>query len=391
MRAIALLLTTLLALGGCSTTRLVTGTELRKSLHRSREHFVLVDQEGERVRLDPNSELRFVLRSGEITPWVRASRLWRSELGLSFEDGDGALMLGWQELAGAELKNLSGGKTAAAIVISASVVALIVAVVAAGKGGGGFGGLGGVHVGGGRRRLRGTRHQPRRAERRLRTRGPGGVHMHVPLWLAAAPPMNRVDDRPLLLAGQGPPLSARGVLVSDRTNQDAVMETSASAVAATRLFGAGIRRRSTIQLVGSASAGTELVRFGGYAGAVYAGLRIRNAFEFGGGVRHLVTRATRSAEDELRSNFVGFGRLGAHLFVDNSHICAIALSADVGAGQEVGFHLKLNAGLRFQIGTALMVGIFPFSPSFFRYKESSTFAGAMRWTFPTNLEVGFNF
>lgn len=343
------------------------------------------------MRVDPNTQLRFFLRSGEVTRWVRGKELWRSDVGISFDDHHGVFFIGWQEILGAEVRNLSGGKTAAAIIISATVVALVVAAILGKGGGGGGGSLGSFGAVGSAKRS----YRHRRAVRPLRPHGAGGVHIHLPIMIAAshhahASPSSNEAPRP-----QSGPMPAAGKLPDEvptgMESSEAGATQTAASYEATRLFEGAIRRRSGIQLVGSVAAGTEMINFRGYTGTLSVGMRIRNAFELAGGVRHLVASERYRDHGNLRSSFIGFGRIGAHLFLDNNHIVAMALSSDIGAGQHTRFHLKLNVGLRIHPTSRLMIGVFPFNPMFNAYKASSPFGSMTRWTFPTTLEVGFNF
>ena len=159
---------------------------------------------------------------------------------------------------------------------------------------------------------------------------------------------------------------------------------------AVRLFDDGTRRRASIQFWGNLAAGTELARFEGYTGSVTAGIRIRNAFELGGGFRNTLAEPSSSGAT-LEPGFIGFGRLGAHLWLDDNHYVAIPLGVDAGGGHSVKLHLRTYFGLRFSPIRNLSIGLFPFNPSFNWYKDDSPFSGAQRWRFPTTLEVGFVF
>jgi len=400
MRFIPILLSIQLVLVGCATTRVMTYSDLRREVQAGQDHVVVTGQEGTRMRVDPHSELRFLLRSGEVTSWVRGRDLWRSDLGLSFAEEGGVFFVGWEELAGVEVRNLSGGKTAAAVVIGVVIVGLVVlAVIAMAKGGGSPGGSGNK-IGGGKSKSRsssGFAHRPR-ARRRLLRRGHGGVHLHIPLAIAlAAHPPPGPADAPPPPPPPGPPPGPAPAGAVDIHAPPGAAEPAQSGRAgggskqtpAVRLFDDGVRRRSWIQLFGNVAAGTELARFEGYTGSVAAGIRVRDVIEIGGGFRNHLARPRGDTAEGLDPGYVGFGRLGLHLWLDDGHRFALPIGVDAGAGSPVRLHLRANIGLRVFPTRTLSIGLFPFNPSFHYYTEDSVFRSAMRWRFPTTLELGF--
>jgi hypothetical protein len=94
---------------------------------------------------------------------------------------------------------------------------------------------------------------------------------------------------------------------------------------------------------------------------------------------------------ETRWSYIGYGRIGAHLWLDDHHEVAIPIGLDAGGGTNVRAHARINLGLRYSPIPRLSIGLFPFTPSFAYYKEDSELKGAMRWTFPTTVEVGFSY
>jgi hypothetical protein len=419
LRLLPVVLSLQLVLVGCTTTKVMTYGDLKREIQAGKDHVVVSGQEGTSMRLDPHSELRFLLRSGEVTGWVRGQDLWRSELGLSFAEEGGVFFVGWNELAGVEVRNLSGGKTAAAVVIGIVIVGLVVlAVIAMAKGGGGPGGSGNK-IGGGKSKSKassGLAHRPV-ARRRLLRRGRGGVHFHIPLAIALGAhhhhPHGPADAPPPPPPPPGPPRAApqpepeappEGAVdihapagASPAPGPNSSSEGRAGGadkstrMPAVRLFDDGVRRRSWIQLWGNVAAGTELARFEGYTGSVAAGIRIRDVVELGGGFRNHLARPRGDDAEGLDPGYVGFGRLGMHLWLDDGHRFALPIGVDAGAGSPVRLHLRANIGLRVFPTRSLSIGLFPFNPSFHYYTEDSVFASAMRWRFPTTLEVGFCF
>jgi hypothetical protein len=387
VRPLIFCLPALLISAGCYTTQPLRNVELRRQVKRSEAALTLVDTDGSSVRLDPNTDLRFLLRTGEVTDWIEARDLWRSELGLSYETREGVFFVAWEEIVGVEVRNLSGGKTFALMLGVVAAVVVLVLAIASKSGGGGSG------IGSGKKRSSGHAKRPV-VRRRLPRPTRGGVHVHVPLAivLAATHGPHPHDAPPPPPPPSTPPeaLPAPAVAGGAEASPPESPAAPESAPAA-RLFEGSIRRTSQIEFVGHAEAGTELVRVEGYTGSLVLGLRIRETFEIGGGVRHVLAPLPPGRDDELDSGLVGFGRIGAHLWVDDRHWFALPLSIDAGAGYQVLYHLRLNCGLRYSPIRNLSIGLLPFNPSFVHFKEDSPFAGAMRWTFPTTLELGFVF
>jgi hypothetical protein len=413
-RALSPLLVVQLAVG-CTTLRAIDPVDMRRQMRSSDAPIALRARDGSTVRLDPNTEVRFYLRDGHVTRWVRGSELWHSAVGLSFAERKRAFIVHWEQLSAAEVRNLSSGKTAAAIAVSAVIVGLVVvAIIGSGKGGGGGSGIGSLGGStGGLRVSRGSR-AVRRApvsvtRRRLVRRARGGVHVHLP-WVALAathhhhyhdagggpPPGSPPPPAPPNMAGAGDAAADErdpsGVPIEEPTGGDAAADMgqgagAGEAVPAVRLFDRATQRRFMIQLIASAAGGTELYRLDRSSGSLYLGLRIRDAFELGGGVRHMLAPLPASRGGELAASVVGFGRIGAHLGLGVSKRAALAMSLDAGSGYRSRFQLKLNLGLRLHASDSLAIGLFPFSPTFNYYKESSLYEGALRWTFPTTLEL----
>jgi hypothetical protein len=426
LRLIPVPLCLLLVLAGCSTTKPIITRDFRSELRSSREALQITTVDGDTFRLGPNSEIRFLLHTGEATPWIRGRHLWRSELGLSWKEGDGIIFIGWDEIRGAEVQNLSGGKTFGAIALAAIIVGVVVVLVVASAKGGKGGKVGGSSrgtriggLGGSARAVSPIR--GRRLARRRVIRHRGGVHLHIPIIIATThhtspappPPPPPPRDGPPPPAPAPPPSTAPpptapppsgGVVEIHGAppapgKQPHVATAVATAPASTAarkplpavpLFSGSLRRRSVIQLIGSAGAGTELARFQGYTGSLTAGIRLRDLIEIGGGLRHTIEPLRSDLRGERDFSLVGFGRLGLHLWLDDEHRFAIPLSVDAGAGHNVRFHLRVNYGLRFAPLRNLWIGLMPFNTSYTDF-TSGPFDGSSRWSFPSTLEVGFSF
>lgn len=401
MRWLSVTLCVLLVFPGCTTTRPVTDVDLRRQLTPGKGALVVSTADGSTVRVDPNTELRFMLRTGEVTPWVRGRELWRSDLGVSFGEGGGVFFFEWSEVIGSEVRNLSGGKTVGAVLLIAVAIGVIVILIAGGaKGGGGSS----ISTGGKRSRGKTAFGRAPRAKRRRLARTSGGVHVHVPLIVLSTspqyyyhgprdvappppppPPPVRARPPPPPPAGSGEVVDVQGPAAAVAPKQQATARRAMS------LFSGSILRRSRIQLIGNIAAGTELARFDGYTGSVVVGIRIKNAFELGAGFRHTLASQNKTLGPGLDSGFQAFGRIGGHFYVDDRHRFAVPLHLDIGSGHNIFLQTRLSIGLRVNLLRSFWIGLLPFSPNFTYFEEESEFLGAKRWTFPTTLELGFNF
>ncbi len=376
----AVLLAALLLSSGCTTTSPIPNDGLRGALSSASTHkIVLQDQEGNATRLDPNSEVRFILGAYEATPWIRGRDLWISKVGISFEVDRGVHFLQWQEITAAEVRNLSGGKTFGAMLLTVVVLGVLVVMIAAKSGGGG-----GNSISGGKSKSPRTK----RSWRRRSMGRAGGIHLHLPLIIAAPHPTYRSDVPP-------PPRELRPQNSEIKQAFDQIdaepaqLTPTTKPVKASLLFGGPVRRRSIIQFMAQTAGGGDLAQLESPSASVLVGLRLREVIDIGGGFRELVT--TVPSGSASLPCFIGVGRLGVHLPLDTAEIFAIPFSVDAGAGQNVLYHLKLNLGLRIQLPYRFSVGLMPFNPTFTAFKETGPMVGARKWTFPTTLEVGFSY
>ena len=410
-----------MVLAACSTNRPIIARDMRQVLRTSAGAIQFPTINGDTYRLDPNSQIRFLLRTGEATPWIRGRDIWRSELGLSFKDRGDVYLIGWEEVAAAEVSNLSGAKTYGVILLVGALVAVVVLVVlsqAKGGGGGGGGKIGGIPGLGGKSR---ARFRPISGRALNPHRALGLRHIHIPIYIALrhgsrdtyrdsppppppyAPPVapRPASDEPGVSPPGASPASAPATSGVVDIDEEPAPPAAAPVVApprhkpgarvqATPLFGARARRRSMIQFMASAGAGTELVRLHNYTGSLVAGIRIRDLLEIGGGLRHTMDPRVYGQTGEMQSGVVGFGRAGFHFWVDDRHRFALPLSVDVGAGHNVRLHFRLNYGLRFAPMDNLWIGLMPFNASYSSLDEE-VFKGTERWTFPSTLEIGFNY
>lgn len=270
-QAIAVLLAALLITPGCTSTSPIRVEGLQGLLSAPSTHKIyLQEQDGGVTRLDPNSEIRFILSAHEATPWIMGRDLWVSKAGLSFELDHGVHFLQWQEVAAAEVRNLSGGKTFGAMMLVVVVLGLLVVLIASKSGGSSSGG----GIGGGKSRSSGAKHSWRR-----RSMGrASGVHLHLPLIIAAPHHAPRMDAPPPPASpplasppsaspppaspppAPGAPAPAPGgnqelKQAFDQVDGESTDQAPAEALKASPLFVGALRRSSVIQFMGAVAGG----------------------------------------------------------------------------------------------------------------------------------------
>lgn len=273
------------------------------------------------------------------TGWMDGATLLAARTdGLELESG-----VGWQDIAEAEVRNFSGGKTLGLIVGSAAIVATLVALRADGC----------CHSLG-----------AATAVTSLRT----GAYVGSVL---------SIDNRPIPYRGGAwrPP---------SETLQPNLQESTSGT---TRLFSGVTRRRAHLEVVPSLQSMATLSAPEGLEQTGALSLRLAKVWEFGGGLRAAGLAAPGAANPELR--FIGFGRAGLHLNLDADHRVAVPLSLDFGAGQEVLFQTRLNLGVRVRITDTFTVGLSLPSPTLTRMRGPVPDSSKSRWSFPAGLELAF--
>lgn len=120
------------SLSACTSTSVISQAELRNKLGGQGElqrRLVLTATDGSSMRLTPNTELRFLCADGQFTPWYTGAELRiAGDVVILPKAKDRGIPLRLADVAGAEVRNISGGKTLAATVAVAAIVAVIVAV-----------------------------------------------------------------------------------------------------------------------------------------------------------------------------------------------------------------------------------------------------------------------
>lgn len=414
---------------GCFSTRDIPAGQIHRIMQGQHgKELILRTPEGKPVRFGPRSSVRFQLADRRWTAWYRGHELRVNRRGVCVEKGCQPPHKGWQwdEVQSAQVKNLSGGKTYAAVFISVAVVAVTVAVIAAavgGKGGGGGGKLklkglfprrggggrsvglrprGGVRAGGLRprgTRVRGLRPRgtrvgglrPRgtrvgvRAPRAGRHHGHGHV-VRVPdvgVEVGEIPPPEpdpdapATDNTPAPDTEPPPGMPAQPVRLTLHSNPGATSP----------LFTRRTRRRATIRFIGGLEGGGDLlIRDGGTAQAM-VGMRILDVLELGVGAHLLVHRGS-GVDEPHRASWMGVFRLNLHFDLDARRRVALPIGVDVGTGHAT-IYTRLNLGVRVRLTRHLSLGLYPFNPTYTAFKDDTLKRKFGWWSFPTTIDLSF--
>ncbi|MBW2734535.1 MAG: hypothetical protein JRH20_19280 [Deltaproteobacteria bacterium] len=160
----------------------------------------------------------------------------------------------------------------------------------------------------------------------------------------------------------------------------------------TPLFSNRVIRRRRYQLIGTLAGGFNLTEQGGATGSVIIGTRVGDVFEVGAGLRQMATPVQSvGSSREYTFEHLALVRLGLHFELDSRRIVSLPFSVDLGTNFGDVKQAKLNLGLRFNITPYLSLGIYPFSPVYTFRGANSVLADNSRWSFPSTLELGFNF
>jgi hypothetical protein len=338
---------------GCYTTRQVSNTTSNPIAQPSPEEgFVVQAADGKNLRIDPNSQLRFLRVDGSVSPWFHASELVVSAEGVLLQNTTDGLL--WSDVANIEVKNFSGGKTLGAIAISTAAVLVIVVAIAGAKGGsGGGGGRGTVKpVGGSKGGGRGGSN--------IRINGGTGMY---------------INPQPGLNVS-GTPIDTRSLGSVNLASPDPSL--------AQPMFPQEAERKAKAQMVvalDTSTAGPAASPAGAFSVGASVVARFGNTLEMGGGLRQLLP----SGPQPIPTTF-GFFRFGLHLNLDQRHLFAVPINFDLGTNLDNDAYLmKINTGLRFNATPGITIGVMPFSPT---YLETPQGFG---WSFPSSAELSFSF
>lgn len=330
MRCVALCLIPLLA--ACTSTSTVPGGVISSG--------IVHDHDGDEVRIDPNSEVRFERTDNAWTDWYSAAALLVNDDGVFFEGGEG---LRWADVRSAEVKNLSGGKTLVGVVaVSALAVGLVAVAVVARKAPG----------------------LPWKVGSTV-----AQTTAHATLHVVARLPAG----------GYGSSSGSSGPATSDEpttTTSYGAYELPAR-TDARRLFDGTERRRAAIRLGAALDYGAALGRKNEWSASIVPMVRLTDLFEIGGGMRL------------IREDRVWLARVGLHAELDARRMFALPLSIDLGSSATVAFHSRINFGLRIQVVDGFWLGLHPVNPTYTRLRDP---VGVVpHWSFPTTIETSFAF
>jgi hypothetical protein len=147
-----------------------------------------------------------------------------------------------------------------------------------------------------------------------------------------------------------------------------------------RLFDGVDRRRAAARFGVAIDGGGVASRRDLWTGGAVGLVRLTDLFELGGGMR-LLGRGNHLDR-------VWLGRIGLHAELDARRRFALPLSLDFGAGTTVNFHARLNFGLRMRVVDEWWLGIYPVNPTYTSMKSPIE---PTRWSFPTTIETSFAF
>jgi hypothetical protein len=315
---------------------------------------------GGTVFLDPNSNVRFVLTSGKVSDWIAGRELWLSALGASYGSSGRAFFVAWEEVSAVQIRNLDGGETYLAIVGIAAAIPLCVLL---------------LMLGGNGHFDKPEPKEPPVTRRRLPHQS-GGSPVHVPLALIEAGQANIPQGGPVMATASPPATGAS--LASPGLER--------TSVPATELFAGAIQRRTEVEVVGHVEGGIEQLSPGAYGtGSLLAGVRFKESFELEGGVR---VAPPPYPDSSAHPAVLGIGRLGAHLWLDDTRGIALPLGLEGGSGYQAFCQVRVSFGLRVSPIRNISLGLLPFNPTFTLYKAEAGGRGPWRFTFPTTFELG---
>lgn len=434
MRAIALLLALLV---GCTSTATVPGGSAA-----SIKDGVLVDHEGDEVRIDPNSDVRFQRTDGSWTPWRSASDLWVNDEGVlvpyhaSVADLDRMHVEGLDDGDRARLEGAGGESNPTGLELHGELRTVLTGFVAdrtsapsgtysfRTRDGVWFDGVPGDQLPGvlrdGLTAHDGLRFADMRSAEVKNLNG-GKTLVAVVAVSAVAVGLVAVvvlskgkvaPDFPLkAVAAASKPLAHGALRVAvhmpryccyyggggghkpkSASPEPAALEPEETSGlskpgyalpsgASYRLFDGVDRRRAALRFGAALDFGGPLSARDTWTASAVPMVRITDLFEIGGGLRML------GLGD--RVDRVWLARVGLHAELDARRRFALPFLLDVGGSSTVGFHARLGFGLRVRLVDAWSLGIYPLNPTYTRL--SKTVEPVPHWSFPSTIETSFTF
>ncbi len=420
------MLTLFPGLSGCFNTRDIPAGQLHKiMLGQQGKELILRTDKGKPVRFGPRSSIRFLLTDNRWSKWYRGNQLRVNRLGVCVEKRCIPPQRGWRwgRIHSAQVKNLAGGKTYAAVFITVAVVAVTVAVIAAaagGKGGGGnlklgklFRGRGGGRVlrgggrGGGRlsglrprggarvgglRPRGGARFGPRRPYGHgrghrhpvLRVDPPGSSHglsdLPPPEPDPDAPPTRSATDTP-------PPPPADAERPPGSPTQPLRLTLHATPGKTSHIFARKTRRRAMIRFIGLVEGGGDLLLQDGGTAQALVGMRILDVLELAAGAHLMIHRGERQ-DGPHSASWMGVFRVNLHFDLGARRRVALPIGFDVGAGHAT-IYARLNLGIRVRLTKNLSLGVYPFNPTYAEFKNTDLRRKSGWWSFPSTIDLSF--
>jgi hypothetical protein len=336
----------LLVTSGCTTTQAVSVKEMQTISRGGHESAVVLRAtDGTTVRIDPNTQIRFVHKDESKSYWFKARELEIGEHGVLGRHQNAQIPFGWEEIDQIEAKNLSGSKSLALVVGSAAVVAALVALAGDVK--------------------------PASESVVVGVVAAPYHHHHVHHYYHGVHSAHC----------EHPDHHRRTATVSAPVNTAARED-----IAARALFEGSVARRSSLELVPAFAAHAFLGSSNrGYGDAarysVNAALTMRfsDMYEVGGGVQ------AASA-----SGVVGFLRAGFNFYLEDDHRISVPVYADLGVGSEIAFQTRILFGARVRLVDTFTLGVYPVMPTFTRFRDADS-SEMGTWSFPTAIEASFAF
>ena len=332
-----------LLLASCTTTEQIDGGALAALGNREPASgpLVLEGLDGERIRLDPRSKIRLILRDGRQSDWVPARRLAVTKDGRVV---DGRRQLRLDQVETVEVDNVDGVKTyfltVGIVAVAAAAIALLVA----------------SQKGDGPKAVPAT---SARAAPRVVTGAPVPWFYNDPWIYPPAPGF-------VVPIGGGPP--------PGRQRRPALPPNEGP----TRLFTESAVRRSAFAPMMQFEAGYGFDPRTGGGLSIGGGFAIQQMFEISGGLR--LSDITGPQRFTL-----GYARVGGNFPFEASDEFGAPIALDVAFGGDGFAHLRVIWGFRWRFASQFEVALLPANPML------SLVDDELYLDFPTMLQVGYRF
>ena len=337
---------TAVSMVACSTTERISGASLNALRYGgpSTRSLVLEDPNGTRIRLDPNSEIRFLLRDGRRTDWIQAGGLAVTGDGRII-DGDRQLPIDQVETV--EIENVDGVKT---YFLTLGIVAVAAALIA----------MAVISAEGGDSSSSSSDGQPRIATGGTqRTRAPrvgGSAWIHADPWLYPGQPAPGFVV-PVGGAPAGPPAPV------ESPNQ---------------LFSTGAIRRSSVATLLQLELGYGFDERTGGGMSVGAGFAFAHMFELTGGFRLNDLAGPQQIS-------MGFVRAGGNFPFEAGDGFGAPIALDVAFNGQGFAQMRVLWGFRWRFGGQFEIALLPANPQLNRVNDQ------LYWDFPSQVQVGYRF